>query len=639
MTTRRSASRSKAPPSYQHPEVFSTNWHWRTIFLFSIVLKTYFSLSPSYIHPDEHFQGPELLADHVLGWATKRTWETTIDTPVRSYFVAGIVYGLPMMFIETMFASSTIDPIRVLYCLRLVFALGSWILSDMAIDRLTRTKQHRLAALFFYATSYVSWTYQSHTFSNSVETVVLLWCLLIIHELQTKRPSWCHRLADASLLGALVSFGIFNRVSFPAFLIIPGLRILPWLLRNPMALVAMGFAFVITSIVAIYVDTVFYSVINNLDGATTTVTETITQFMDEANVMAAAPKDANLVITPLNLFLYNVDSSNLATHGLHSRFTHLFVNLPELMGPALILLISTKYLRSLPLQSALSGLVVLSLVPHQEGRFIIPVIPLLCCCLDFSILQKSKVCYKLFFAVWFVFNILMAGLMGMFHQGGIIPAQTFISSLTHNDQSLSVASGSLDLICIWWKTYSPPIWLLGKPVGTVEVLSPKPHREGDDAHRYEPMFQFLTNLEDTLETLPEFSAVDRPSKRLHLLPADLPAHTSQNDSGAVSSIAGNKNHHSRITVMDVMGAPRDILNELVYRLAVDSNQSNLRALIIAPIAAFQMNPNLGNRGASSSAPYTLNPLWSTRIHMSLDDLDFSDWLSLTPGLGVWEIST
>lgn len=45
--------------------------------------------------------------------------------------------------------------------------------------------------------------------------------------------------------------------------------------------------------------------------------------------------------------------------------------------------------------------------------------------------------------------------MGVYHQGGVIPTQVFLS--THPDATNA----------IWWKTYSPPIWLLN---GKNEVL-------------------------------------------------------------------------------------------------------------------------------------------------------------------------
>lgn len=641
--------------SFKHPEVFGKGWHWRTVFLASILLKTYFSLATSYIHPDEHFQGPEAVADHVFGWATKRSWEFTSETPVRSYFVAWIVYGLPMTFIETIFASKSIDPLLVLYCLRLVFTLGSWILSDMAIDRLTRSKQHRLAALFFYSTSYVSWVYQSHTFSNSIETVVLLWCLVIIHEFKTKCQSWFSKQVDAAMLGCLVAFGIFNRVTFPAFLLIPGVRLIPWLLKNPIAVTVMGVAFACTSILAIYVDTILFSISNHTSIGLTNVTETISQFMDETNIMAAAPKNVKLVIAPLNLFLYNVDTANLALHGIHSRLNHILVNLPQLFGPALLLLFSSKYLTSLTFQSAISGLVILSSVSHQEPRFIIPVIPLLCCCLDFSFLVKSKLCYKIFFVVWFVFNILMATLMGSLHQGGIIPAQVFISKLAGEGNSSKPVTESPDLVCLWWKTYSPPIWLLGKPVGSVEVIDPVETigGGGDNIYRYQPVFSYLADIESSLGDANDYTFLKGPSSVLDL---SLNSNSTRASTKSVSSSPtpipiprsrqetySNPNSTAltaspKITVMDLMGASPSILFEIMSKLAVYTSGTPVRTLLIAPIAAFELNENLQTGGVNNTLPYKLEHVWKTQSHLSLDDLDFSNIVSLTPGLGIWELT-
>jgi hypothetical protein len=35
---------------------------WRRTYLLLLLVRVYFALSPSYIHPDEHFQGPEVFA-------------------------------------------------------------------------------------------------------------------------------------------------------------------------------------------------------------------------------------------------------------------------------------------------------------------------------------------------------------------------------------------------------------------------------------------------------------------------------------------------------------------------------------------------------------------------------------------------
>lgn len=35
---------------------------WTRTYLFLLLVRLYFALSPSYIHPDENFQGPEVIA-------------------------------------------------------------------------------------------------------------------------------------------------------------------------------------------------------------------------------------------------------------------------------------------------------------------------------------------------------------------------------------------------------------------------------------------------------------------------------------------------------------------------------------------------------------------------------------------------
>lgn len=35
---------------------------WRRTYLLLLVIRVYFAISPSYIHPDEIFQGPEVIA-------------------------------------------------------------------------------------------------------------------------------------------------------------------------------------------------------------------------------------------------------------------------------------------------------------------------------------------------------------------------------------------------------------------------------------------------------------------------------------------------------------------------------------------------------------------------------------------------
>ena len=44
----------------------------------------------------------------------------------------------------------------------------------------------------------------------------------------------------------------------------------------------------------------------------------------------------NPTITPLNFLSYNLSPKNLAEHGIHPRWLHLFVNLPMMVGPPVL---------------------------------------------------------------------------------------------------------------------------------------------------------------------------------------------------------------------------------------------------------------------------------------------------------------
>lgn len=44
---------------------------WRRTYLLLLVIRVYFALSPSYLHPDENFQGPEIFAGwFIYPWAS-----------------------------------------------------------------------------------------------------------------------------------------------------------------------------------------------------------------------------------------------------------------------------------------------------------------------------------------------------------------------------------------------------------------------------------------------------------------------------------------------------------------------------------------------------------------------------------------
>ena len=155
----------------------------------------------------------------------------------------------------------------------------------------------------------------------------------------------------------------------------------------------------------------------------------------------------NPIITPINNILYNSNTSNLAQHGIHPHYQHILINLPQLLGPASLLLVFCSR-RTIALYSALCGIAVLSVFPHQEARFLLPAVPLL---LSSVRLPRRPVEQRAWISAWVIFNILFGLLMGVYHQAGVVPAQLWLADQAGNGTQVTT---------FWWKTYMPPVWLL-----------------------------------------------------------------------------------------------------------------------------------------------------------------------------------
>ena len=76
--------------------------------------------------------------------------------------------------------TSEVPPRIVYYTMRGLMFILSFVLEDWAIHELVQSPQHRRLAITLVASSYVTWTYQTHTFSNSIETLVVAWSLVMI---------------------------------------------------------------------------------------------------------------------------------------------------------------------------------------------------------------------------------------------------------------------------------------------------------------------------------------------------------------------------------------------------------------------------------------------------------------------------
>lgn len=185
----------------------------------------------------------------IFDYPVHLTWEFTSSNPIRSVFPLWPVYGLPMLLLRWVWTETgqeMVAPTVTFYTLRGLMFLLSLVLEDWAIHELVQSPRRRREAIVLVASSYVTWTYQTHTFSNSGETLLVAWSLVLIQRIienKVNHPKFLNPLLltpkqqrssifSSGLLAFLFVFGLFNRITFPAFVVIPGLSLLPHFLRK-----------------------------------------------------------------------------------------------------------------------------------------------------------------------------------------------------------------------------------------------------------------------------------------------------------------------------------------------------------------------------------------------------------------------
>ncbi|EGV66400.1 alpha 1,2 mannosyltransferase [Yamadazyma tenuis] len=539
----------------------SSGVSWRQVYIVTIILRFILGISDSYIHPDEHFQNFEVLASKFFGFSTTIPWEFESDLPARSFGPLYLFYGPLFAFIK--FFGVKVTPKAVWYMARLQLIFVNWLVTDMCLYRLLPTKPERVKAVFFTSTSYITLVLQSHCFSNSLETPLVLISLLIISDLRFDSEVRDVTVCSYDKLfyfGIAIAIGIFNRVTFPAFLVIPSYFLLKYIWKFKIGLLVGILGFMIPTTLFIFIDTYEFKHI----------------------VLVSSPRE--LVITPLNNLIYNSSYKNLALHGIHPFYTHVLINLPQVFGPLLCVLFykgRNNYYRTVPFLSFVSGLTILSFVPHQELRFLMPLLPIASCCIDFSrimgvdteseeikekiisnennlkpdkVLTRSSNFATSIIVLWYLFNIVMCLLMGILHQGGVIPA------LDYSHANLVLQNEKF--VQIWWRTYSPPTWLLGSPKYSTIMVT---------------LEQFNTSLLKKYDNL----------------------------------------------IIDAMGSDQ----KDIYDIIKGVQSTNKKLMLVAPVASI-------NCDFESSS---LQMIWKYSYHLDLDHLNFESLECLAPGLGIYEI--
>lgn len=403
-----------------------------------------------YIHPDEHMQNGEVTSGDLLQYYTIRTWEWTAALPVRSIVPVFATTGIPVWFAK--FFSNThltqgMHPMLIFRLERSAFLVVSGLI-DYSFMSLVPTPGARRLGLLLLASSHVMNTFQVRPFSNSIEAVLVALSLLFLRKISSaKTPDQSYLL---HLLAATFVTGIFTR---PTFLIF-GAPI-----AYQVALRTFTYASTATRWLRLVVPPLFTAA-----GACTAflVADTI-YFRGTLN---------DIVVTPFNFLMYNFAPQNLAEHGLHPRWLHLFVNLPMLFGPWVTWLavraiadsptlfderndksFEVYVLRPTIIQMIILSLTVLSVQPHQEPRFLVPLLlPIIVLIANTGRLAHVG---KAFWVSCSIFNFVLAVLFGILHQGGVVPSLFHLHSVV-TDASLGTRTN-----IIYWKTYIPPLHFLG----------------------------------------------------------------------------------------------------------------------------------------------------------------------------------
>ncbi|GAA5991121.1 hypothetical protein JCM10908_006546 [Rhodotorula pacifica] len=460
--------------------------------------------STSVIHPDEHFQNPEIAAGAVFeygggirGDGPLRTWEWGGPTPARSIVPVFGSTGIAFWLVRTLWDSH--PSVLVLFAAE----RGVMLLFSFFIDWLLwRTSSSHQPTLLLFATSPITFTFLLRPFSNSLETL----CLALLLYL-TYRAHPLPSVRTATIVGAVVAFGCFVRVTFVAFALPACVHLLASTIRTGRSryivariLASMTFGAIVTTALCVYVDSWYFTSAETADARPTWP-----------------------ILTPLNLLRYNLSPDNLKDHGLHPRYLHLLVNWPMLFGVGIVAVVSAATsarrqrqarkvrFQDIPMPLYLAALVlptlVLSIQPHQEPRFLIPLLGPLVLLAGRSPLVSAEngpsKRRRTFWGLWLTHSALFTLFFGYLHQGGLLP--TLFELNAHLRSGTAGDLGALRQVdLVFWRTFMPPRHLL-LPLSSGEQPHPIVHVTDLAGAEQRKLFQTLAQL--TSDAPPSSAAV------------------------------------------------------------------------------------------------------------------------------------
>jgi len=421
-----------------------------------------------YIHPDEFFQGGQELW---FGCPPSRTWEFQSENAVRSVVPPTIMTWLPLQLVAKIRGVDMehlsgwyiwIIP-RVACAIFSIIAVdGSiWVLSsDKDSKTVNKWKEGVPIPVLMVASAWPTMALLNRPFSNAMETwtLALLFRTVVFDARDEKRRQPTLTLTQCVTIGVLSSLGIFTRFTFIFFafpiIVYLGFRML-YELRGFDRLFKAGvtcLGFLCASGIMMELDREFY-------------------------------QSNDLVLTPWNLLSYNVSVENLKKHGIHPRWTHALVNMFMLYGPmTLLAYLSTlsalwwsdktkksegqdtssksKTIGVLSRCVILFGLGILSAAPHQEPRFLLPLLVPISLLSDHHWIRGRHGIWLIY--LWVGFNAALLFVFGVLHQSGVVPSLLAFGSVP------SLLERSPTAV-VFYHMYMPPTFLSRTDTGCRDI--------------------------------------------------------------------------------------------------------------------------------------------------------------------------
>lgn len=432
---------------------FSRSYRW--IYAALWIVRVLFALyGTGYIHPDEHMQNAEITAADILGYHTMRSWEWNPTFPLRAVIPIYMTSGVPFFLAQKLYSepfAQTLHPATLFRLERLSFLCLSLLL-DMSVAILVPSPM-RSFALLLLSSSYVTHAFYVRPFSNSLEAVIVALCLVCLKKIvwismldSKKKNEKNERAALNWHLHALAALGAFGASMRPTFF---GFAL-------PICLQMLRFSYRISGTLSRTAKLLAYPMCSGILTALCCITVDTLYYRGSLR---------HPVFPSLNFLKYNSSTDNLAEHGLHPRWLHLFVNLPMLISPWLWCLAvrgiyhsfkdhtrstvekvhAVDVVRETIAQIIVISLAILSTLPHQEPRFLCPMI------LPVLVLVATSTQWprKTFWVTWIIFNLVFAVVFGVLHQGGVVPSLFYLHSRIVNEPLANTH-------IIYWKTYMPP---------------------------------------------------------------------------------------------------------------------------------------------------------------------------------------